>query len=160
MKDDWNQIELRDDLTRDFVSDAELAQICWHATRSARKRRVAGQLKIIAGVATLAAGVWFGQRQQQGEQSAALPTAARPQVTYTLVKTEPFDGVISSQRLEADAFFVSVEPMATLTTPAEPAYKEISDDELMRLFAGRSVAFLREPSGRLKVQFLDEKRVQ
>lgn len=151
-----------DDATRDILSDRDLAALCAQTTRAARRRRTTNRIKVTAAAATIAFAAYLTNFHPKAPDSTHVAgrVAPRAPLAHAEIRTEPFSNIITSQPLQCDSFFAAIDSASLLQTPATPTYRLISDDELMRLLDGHAVAFVREPTGRLHLEFLDQNLVQ
>ena len=147
--------EFCDDFTRDALSEQDLASICSATVRTARRRRTirragAGALFLIPMLA-----FWLRPQRETGELvERTNPNTPPP---HTVVHTAAFTNIIVTEAFSPNtAFFAGIEEVAVLSPSAAPGYHELSDEELLGFFEGRSVALFRLPNGEVNLRFLDE----
>jgi hypothetical protein len=144
--------QLRADLTRDILTDADLAELCASTAQTARRRRTIQQARvpILSALIILTALFIPKSPQQQTLVSKTTPTPipATPALAHTIIATQPFANIITS------------EPAPTISTPTQLTYRLLTDDELLQLLEGYALAFHRTPTGRLQLEFLDTPQIQ
>jgi hypothetical protein len=160
MKNLLHNMEFCRDITGDSLSDAELSSICQLTVRASRRHQQIKRIRTAAALALLSTAVfWFFVRPATPPVMVQNPPIQSPPPAYTLVRTQPFVGVIKSEPLPGShEFFAGLQPTPLLTTSAIPAYNKISDEQLLQFFQGQAVALVRLPGGRTELEFLEDQK--
>lgn len=153
MNELWDNDEFCRDLTSDLLSERELSSLCYKTVRTARRRRRMRQGRVVLLLALLTLTAWQVLRPQAPELAQRTPK--KPERAFTLLRSEEFSNVLTTEPDRSAVFFAGIEPAPLLLSPEVPTFNTISDEQLLSFFEGKAVALVRIPGGKMELEFLD-----